>query len=300
VSENIPQVAWRSKRPSDDLEVLELSELAPRVPEGVVERMQFHIVVLYVRGVCWHEVDFELHECRPGTLVHVQPGQVQRFGLHDGVEGFALLFRPAFLFVDRPRVGALWSERFFEDVAWPAAVRLAGEDHGEVRQAFERLARVAAVQDGRPLTAALLRHMLAATLLDVARRSRLTDAPSLVAGGERARARELRAAVDRSFKVTRSVLDYAERLGCSTRTLDRLSRTAFGVSAKAYIDARVVLEAKRLLVHTTASVAAIGAELGFSEPTNFVKFFKGRTGTLPGVFRARGGESVRARARRAT
>jgi AraC-like DNA-binding protein len=40
-----------------------------------------------------------------------------------------------------------------------------------------------------------------------------------------------------------------------------------------------------MLAHTDASVAAIGEELGFSEPTNFVKFFKARAGKLPGAFR---------------
>jgi AraC-like DNA-binding protein len=58
--------------------------------------------------------------------------------------------------------------------------------------------------------------------------------------------------------------------------------------AKSYIDARVVLEAKRILAHTTLSVAATGEDLGFSEPTNFVKFFKVREGCLPGVVRERG------------
>ncbi|MEO8804931.1 MAG: helix-turn-helix domain-containing protein [Burkholderiaceae bacterium] len=45
------------------------------------------------------------------------------------------------------------------------------------------------------------------------------------------------------------------------------------------------LEAQRLLVHSTSTSVAIGELLGFSEPTNFVKFFRRRVGTTPEAFR---------------
>ena len=48
----------------------------------------------------------------------------------------------------------------------------------------------------------------------------------------------------------------------------------------------MTLEARRLLVHTAMTVAAIGEALGFTEATNFVKFFKAQTGMLPSATRA--------------
>lgn len=64
-----------------------------------------------------------------------------------------------------------------------------------------------------------------------------------------------------------------------------MSLAATGRTAKEIIDARVMLEAKRLLIHTDRPVAAIAADLGFSEPTNFVKYFTIRAGMAPGAFR---------------
>jgi AraC-like DNA-binding protein len=49
----------------------------------------------------------------------------------------------------------------------------------------------------------------------------------------------------------------------------------------------VLLEAKRLLAHSTASVAAVAHQLGFSEATNFVKFFRRNAGVTPKAFRQR-------------
>jgi AraC-like DNA-binding protein len=89
------------------------------------------------------------------------------------------------------------------------------------------------------------------------------------------------------FATERSGHGYAVRLGYSARTLTRACRAATGRSAKELIDARVALEAQRLLAHTDLPVAAIGRSLGFSEPTNFGKFFAREVGETPGAFRSR-------------
>ena len=47
----------------------------------------------------------------------------------------------------------------------------------------------------------------------------------------------------------------------------------------------LLLEARRLLVHTLLPVATISDQLGFEEATNFVKFFRRETGLTPGAFR---------------
>jgi AraC-like DNA-binding protein len=58
------------------------------------------------------------------------------------------------------------------------------------------------------------------------------------------------------------------------------------LTPKALIDQRICLEAKRLLVYSTLSGSSLSSLLGFSEPTNFVKFFRRTTGTTPQQFRA--------------
>lgn len=296
--ERIVPVPWAPGRPNLPVEVLRLSSLAPRLPSWV-ERLEFYGFLLVTKGSCEHEVDFERLACRAGSLVHVRPGQVQRWGLRAGVDGFLLIFEPTFLSATRRR-GARDAEAFdelgFDEAAWPTRVQLAPRDASAAVEWMHLLERILVEADGSPTLRALARHVLLATLVDVARRLPFSfEVPKV----PRERARRLREDVERSFRVTRNVGDYAARWGVSTRTLDRLSRGAFGVSLKEAIDARVVLEARRLLAHTALSVAAIGESLGFSEATNFGKFFEARTGERPGAFRARehAGLSSAARAR---
>lgn len=96
-----------------------------------------------------------------------------------------------------------------------------------------------------------------------------------------------RAAVEARLGDSRNVRDYVARLGYSERTVNRACRTATGLSAKQVLDERIVLEAKRLLAHSERSVAAVAAALGFSEATNFNKFFARGVGRLPSEFRRR-------------
>lgn len=78
---------------------------------------------------------------------------------------------------------------------------------------------------------------------------------------------------------------YANALGMSEKTLSRACLAAAGVPAKVVINQRLVLEARRLLAHTTLAVHAIGRELGFEEPSNFVKFFRKEAQMTPLAFR---------------
>jgi len=94
--------------------------------------------------------------------------------------------------------------------------------------------------------------------------------------------------LDRSFHSTRLVEDYAAALNCSARALSRACRAVADTSAKDLIDARVALEARRLLAHTDLPISAIARQLGFSEVTNFGKFFTRRVHMTPGAFRRMG------------
>jgi AraC-like DNA-binding protein len=79
---------------------------------------------------------------------------------------------------------------------------------------------------------------------------------------------------------------YAKRLGCSQKSLSRATLAVTDLGAKAFLTNRIVLEARRLLVHTTSPIATISDLLGFDEATSFVKHFHRETGQTPGAFRA--------------
>lgn len=138
--------------------------------------------------------------------------------------------------------------------------------------------------DDTELGIELLGQLLTALLIRIARLLPRADAGSPPVGAETFR--RFQHELERSFAVTRHAGDYAARVGYSVRTLSRACQAVTGHTAKELINARVALEAKRLLTHTDLPAATVGRRLGFTEPTNFNKFFTRETGHNPGDFRS--------------
>lgn len=260
------------------VEVVDFSRMTARIPPDMltgVHRTDFHQLFLVTSGTGSTMVDFVDHPCTAGTLLHVAPGRVLRLpspGLDAAVVLFTAAFPPRL-----DRAGALLAS--FGPVAWTVP----DDERDVLAAAVAELGAEyrRAVRQPRAVTADLLRHLLGALLLRVAR---LTPDD---AEQQHHTFRHFQQELERSFATTRNAADYAARVGYSPRSLNRVCEQATGRTAKALIDARVALEAKRLLADTDLPVAAIGSRLGFTEPTNFGKFFARETGGTPGAFRAR-------------
>ncbi|WP_426840465.1 helix-turn-helix domain-containing protein [Glaesserella parasuis] len=91
--------------------------------------------------------------------------------------------------------------------------------------------------------------------------------------------------MEQHFCTQHQVQFYAEQLGCTEKTLGSTCLAHTGLPAKMVINQRLLLEAKRLLVHTQKSVKHIASQLGFEEATHFNKFFKKYERCTPKGFR---------------
>lgn len=273
-------------RPGLGVEVLDYRDLISRLPAsgfGQLHRLDFHQLLLVNDGHATAMVDFAELPCTPGTLLHTRPGQVQRLPTrHCGerpaeIDATLVLFTAAFP-AHSPHTAPVVGDPFGQ-----TAFQLAPADHAVISHSFADLATESCPPSAQTadLDVELLQHLLAALLLRIAR---LTDPRDLTAIDSDCFHR-FRHELERSYTVLRRAQSYADRLGYSLKTLNRACQHATGHTAKEIIDDRVVLEAKRLLAHTDLPAVTIGSRLGFTEPTNFGKFFALRTQTTPAAFR---------------
>lgn len=268
------------------VESMSLSELRRRVAPGrlaLPERVDFHMLMRVSRGVGTHTVDFVDCAMAPGALVFVRPGQVQQWRLDDSLEGEIVLITPAALDVRASSRDAA----LLDLDEWPAVMMPRGEAASAIAAEMQRLRKDLDCFDDTALDIALVHHSLLALLLRLARWRASLGVSAAESGAEQKVYRRFRRELEKRFRERLGVRTYAERLGYSESSLSRACRAAEGRSAKLVIDRRVALEAQRMLVHGEASVASIGYALGFSEPTNFVKFFSRMAGTTPAGFRRR-------------
>lgn len=260
--------------------VLSTAELQQRAQRHAVNpyaalRPDFHHLIAVAEGTLDIAVDFDEHTLRPGEVLWARPHQILQFRQDLGaINGTVILFPSGFLdatavrasTADRPATTAL----VVRSVPALSALEFLAEDY---RRPPVRAHSVRIEITRRLLSVALLYLAHA----DATQAKQLTSDPF----------RRFKDAVERDFAHTRKVEDYADALGYSVRSLTRACRSATGCSAKQVIDARVTLEAKRLLVHTELSSTAVGARVGIPDPVAFTRFFRTNVDETPIQFRTR-------------
>jgi len=284
----IQRLGYRPRAPYPlDLEIFTVADLRHRGQEKVrtTHRYEFHTLVCVTRGDCTQMVDFRSLTCQPGSLLVLRPGQAHNYGDDQDWDGWNVLFRPEFVLpVSRtpgdPRL-AVDLERL------PEHLLLNIDELQKVTDAIQRMRDDTLIDAPLEDVHALLRHQLHALLtrLSILHGRQQSQEPVISAASQRFK--RFQRLVDERFAEWHQVADYASQLGDTEKSLGRAVTAALGMTAKAFIAARINLEAKRLLVHTDMPAAAIADKLGFDEATNFSKFFKREVGCTPMEFRRR-------------
>ena len=91
--------------------------------------------------------------------------------------------------------------------------------------------------------------------------------------------------IDRCFNESPTVENLAEILGRSRSHVLKLFQKHLHTTAKSYIMARQMKEARELLLSTTMPISEVGAACGFPDPYHFSKLFRRIVGMSPTAHR---------------
>lgn len=286
---DIENLGYRPRAPYRlDLEVFTVADLRRRGGKEKVRtthRYEFHTLVCVTQGVCTQVIDFKPISCAPGALLVLRPGQAHNFGRDEDWDGWIVLFRPEFVL---PASTTPYDLKLAVDLErLPEHIVLSGNELPTVTGSIEQMREDAQLDAQLDDMHALLRHQLHALLTRLSILQGRQRAQESVISPALQRFKRFQQLVDERFAQWHQVADYASQLGYTEKSLARAVTASIGMTAKAFIAARINLEAKRLLVHTNLSVAAIAEKLGFEEATNFSKFFKREAACTPAEFRQR-------------
>ncbi|NUU08182.1 helix-turn-helix transcriptional regulator [Leifsonia sp. C5G2] len=279
---HMPEIAQMTYQPpgrrQSSVETMTFERLRA-VNAGGTQRADFHVVALVDSGRGTLTVDFQRHRLEAGHAAWIAPGSVHRWDDVSELTGHLVVFVPTAPvtpgtreLVASPDVRPTWS--------------LPEEDRPYIDAACRHLVleTVDGATGGSPEIPAILLSALIARLRPPHGDAELLDPLFAL----------FRSRVEAHFRERHDAAFYANDLGYSPRTLARAVRRATGRSAKAYIVDRLVLEAKRLLVHDRSTAAGCAAVLGFLDASSFSVFFRNATGLRPGAWRDeydRSGES---------
>lgn len=237
--------------------------------DGGTQRADFHVLAVVDAGHGSVSIDFASYPLINRSAVWIAPGAVHRWDDMAVVAGHIVLFTPTAPVTHATR----------ELVAAPdliAGWSIPDDEWRYVAAAMEHLRVEASAALTDPTTE--LPQILVSALI-----ARLRPA-HVGPRSENTTFHRFRSSVEAHFRIHHDAGYYARALSYAPRTLSRAVQQVTGQTAKDYITNRIVLEAKRLLVHDRLTAARCASELGFLDASSFSVFFRNATGQRPGAW----------------
>ena len=234
-------------------------------------RHEFYTLAVTGKKGSQHMIDFRQIDMPPESIFLLAPWQIHLpAGADEAIDVFLISFTPDFLPAGLPAL----------PVCMESPVTPDGEGFKEIWHICERL--LEEFKSAKVLQQPVLQHYLALLLTLFSRYLPQNDGASQLQPELLTRYREL---MEKHLLSWSSSGEYARALHVTADHLNEVVKQETGQTASALLAARRILEAKRLLLHSTCSIKEIAWQLQFNEVTYFNRFFKQHTGQTPVAFR---------------
>lgn len=245
-------------------------------------RNNFYTVMVVQGGAGWHSIDFTSYNFRSGDVFFISPGQVHTFNSVKNATGYIILFSAEF-FSMRYNNNVLLEFPFFHSHHNAPQAAIPKKAVSRIRHLIQMLEQEHTGH--QPHKDKVLRSYLNILLFELHRiyipLHPQPDTPSNLSV-----VRQFEQLIEEHFTQKKQVHEYARQLCMSPNYLNSIVGRITGKSAGQMIRERVMIEARRLLIHTEMTVAEIGYELGFNDNSYFTRFFKKYAAQTPEAFRA--------------
>ncbi|MEO9872138.1 AraC family transcriptional regulator [Ekhidna sp.] len=244
----------------------------------------FFLTVLFTKGSGTHEIDFEKYDVSPGSVFMLNPGQAHNWELSDDIEGIIFFHSQEFYEISFTEQ-SIYDFPFFYPVRNPSMLTLKEGELSEVSNAFNLILKEYRNRDVWSIKKIV--SLLNCIYIDISRvYLNPVNANLVKMDAYSAYLRELEQLIEENFKQEKSPSAYADLLNITIRHLNRLTQETLGKSTTQLITERVILEAKRLIVYDSTSLAKISYELGYDDYAYFSRLFKKWTKLTPSEFSA--------------
>lgn len=268
-----------------EFEIIKISDLHNKHKSILTtpHRAEFYHIIWIQNGSAKHFVDFKPIELKENSILFVPKDCVNFFDTYGDYDGKIILFTNNFFSVDFKNIQFLQSTILFNDLYEISKIQI-NKDNAEffnIIQAME--SELSTTYDqSQPI---ILRNLLHNFLLMSERIMHLQGFNEIKPSVDLDYLIMFKDLLEKKYKTIKSVSKLAADLSISEKRLNKATTLILDKTPKQIIDDRVLLEAKRLLAHSNKSIKEITFDLGFEEPTNFIKYFRKHINQTPSEFR---------------
>ncbi|MGD9158229.1 MAG: helix-turn-helix domain-containing protein [Desulfobacteraceae bacterium] len=259
------------------IDLIRLETLEKYIIGGKPHVLSYYDITLITEGKGSFRLDELSFDIVPRKIFFTSPMQVRKWEIEKVPKGLVLIFEEEFLgafFNDSEFVPRL---SYFNTICHEPVLSLTAQDFTCFKTVLENIEEEIIKHDKKDNH--ILRALLYQALCWLNRQYLKSNSHSEPASGSYVF--EFREIVNQNFKSHHSVGFYADKLHISAGHLNDVVKHHYGISAKNFIQNRVFLEAKRLLLYSSLSVSEIAWELNFQDDSYFVRAFKNKIGCTP-------------------
>jgi AraC-like DNA-binding protein len=245
-----------------------------------------YYTVLWTKQACGkHFVDYHEYEMAANTVFFVTPGQVHQVITHSKPSGLAIMFTCDFLLKNGISHDLITNLGLYAEKAGTPPLNITPEVSSSLEIIGNQIAHC--FDTDMPYKEESIGAWLKLFLIECNKLviNNLNENPQSLHAG-RQLLFDFKQLVEKQFQIWHKVSDYASALAITPDYLNNVIKSAIGVTAKDFIQNRIVVEAKRMGVHTHLTSKEIAYSLGFDDPAHFSKFYKNITGASFSDFRA--------------
>lgn len=244
-------------------------------------RNRFYSVFLFTGGAGLISVDDTEFKLVNNAILFINYNQI--YHLHDitQAEGFVLMFTKTFYNHIYTGNKLIKSDTALNDIA--QSIKIKSEIQKDIIKNFNNIKKeyINTTQFTREILCLQLKELMLRYIRASKSNSEIKDSTHR----KKDIVSQFNELVNQSFKENKTTAPFAKTLNISPNYLNALVRENLGMNAGQFIKNRVILEAERLLLHTSMSVTEISYELGFIDNSHFGKYFKSANGVSPNSYR---------------
>ena len=246
-------------------------------------RHNFSSVLIISKAKGIHKIDFNDYELAEKQIFFIAPGQVHQVIEYEKSEGFSMTFSNQFLVENSIPISFIESLNLFQNYGQSPPLQLESKAFQNVENFATEIVEL--FNSDAAMKFLSIGSFLKLILIACNNSCEINPIESDIDISGASLIRNFKNAVNQNFKKEHSTTFYANQLFITPDHLNRTFKAKVGKTAKEFIQARIITEAKRLLFFSSLTNKEIAYQLGFNEPANFSAFFKKHTKLSPSHFK---------------
>lgn len=241
-----------------------------------------YLCVLFTKGSGNHEIDFTSYKIQSGSLFLIAPGQTHHWNLSDDIDGY--IFTHTLVFYDfhytKERINQF---PFFQSVQNNPNIELAASDTKTIVKLFDLIYLEYNAQ--QILKSQMILNYIS-IIYSTLSRIYISEVKDINQNSINyiEKYHQFEQLIEKYFLTEKSPSKYADLLHISSKHLNRITKSNINKTASELISDRIILEAKRKIVHSKISLSEIAYSLGYEDYAYFSRIFKQKEQISPSEF----------------